>query len=191
MEIHPQKLHGSWDEGWALDIHTLSSEYVYDDPFGNPIFDTRRSDMGELVYQLKYRGHFGAAKRIAGVAHDFLSNVGLLEKIDLILPAPPTKTRSIQPAFVITEGIAELAGIAYVNDALVKKSDQEAKNISGIQKAAIASSIQFVRKLIRPCAILLVDDIFESGSTLNGCVGALRSDPNAKNIYVLTMTKTK
>ena len=39
--------------------------------------------------------------------------------------------------------------------------------------------------------ILLVDDLYSSGRTLNGCVNILKKDSNVLKIFVLTMTKTR
>lgn len=33
----PIKLNGIWNEGYALDYHTISSEYLGEDPFGKNI----------------------------------------------------------------------------------------------------------------------------------------------------------
>jgi hypothetical protein len=54
VEINPKPITGNWTEGFALDFHTLSSEYIGDDEYGHPQFDTKRSDVGELLYRLKY-----------------------------------------------------------------------------------------------------------------------------------------
>jgi len=36
--FNPRRINGVWREGFALDVHTLSSEYVGDDEFGRPRF---------------------------------------------------------------------------------------------------------------------------------------------------------
>lgn len=48
------KLKGNWAEGLAFDLHTLNSERVGENEYGYAKFNTTRSEMGELVYQLKY-----------------------------------------------------------------------------------------------------------------------------------------
>lgn len=46
--INPIKLIGSWIEGYALDYHVLSSEYLGVDAFGKDIFETKRTIMGDF-----------------------------------------------------------------------------------------------------------------------------------------------
>ena len=189
--VNPILLNGSWDYGIALDNHTQSSEYIGNDPFGNPRFNTVRTDMGELVYQLKYRGDRSAVVKLAEAAVDYLNSSGISQMINIILPAPPTRERRFQPTFLIAEAIADRVGIFYSDDALVKTSTAEAKNFAGADGEDNIVSVQFQKKFVIPCNILLIDDIFDSGKTLNACVNALRQDSNTKKVFVLTMTKAK
>jgi hypothetical protein len=54
VEVHPAPIDGPWIEGFVLDRHVISSV-----PIGylgeHMQFETIRSALGELVYQLKYR----------------------------------------------------------------------------------------------------------------------------------------
>lgn len=51
----PRLLTGAWRQGFALDIHTLSSEFIGHDEHGHPRFNNTYSEVGELLYQLKSR----------------------------------------------------------------------------------------------------------------------------------------
>jgi hypothetical protein len=53
--IHPIKIEGNREIGYALDVHTKSSQLLGYDEFGRGVFDTERSQIGELLYRLKYR----------------------------------------------------------------------------------------------------------------------------------------
>src|SRR5437879_12273704 len=64
IEIHPKEIRGSWDQGFVLDVHTISSTMIGYNEFGHPEFYTVRSPLGELVYRLKYRGDNGAIPSI-------------------------------------------------------------------------------------------------------------------------------
>ena len=47
---HPMRIPGVWRQGYVLDYHTIHSAFLGHDEFGNPIFDTKRTEVGELLY---------------------------------------------------------------------------------------------------------------------------------------------
>jgi ribonuclease HII len=54
MGNSPIEIKGNWEAGYALDLHTRAVELLGYDEFNRTIFDTVRSQIGELVYRLKY-----------------------------------------------------------------------------------------------------------------------------------------
>lgn len=191
MNISPIEIRGLWDKGWALDVHTIRSKYIGEDSFGNPHYETERSEIGEAVYGLKYKGDRNIVKEIASAAVTFIDSYMADFNIDIILPAPPTQKRTFQPVFAIAEEIAKYMNIFYLENLLVKDSSFPAKNMTHDEKTSIVFPIVCTKKAKRDCNILLIDDIYQTGATLNSCVKALREDCKIKNIYALTMTKTK
>lgn len=87
------ELNGNWKKGFAYDIHTLASTYMGVDENGYAHWDNTRSEMGELVYQLKYQGDTTILSKIV----DLLEKFKGLETMDAIIPIPPAKHRAIQP----------------------------------------------------------------------------------------------
>jgi len=55
LKINPVAIHGPWTQGWALDLHTLSSLFVGDDAFGHPQFENKKSLMALTL--TKTRSH--------------------------------------------------------------------------------------------------------------------------------------
>ena len=53
------RIPGNWKKGFAYDIHTLDSVYLGVDEYGHDRWENTRSEMGELLYDLKYHGHSG------------------------------------------------------------------------------------------------------------------------------------
>jgi hypothetical protein len=107
-----------WVEGYVLDYHAVSST-----PTGDPYyrFDTKRTDLGERLYQLKYRaGGATALTDIVDTAEQFLQ--GWKPPIDSILPAPPSRNRATQPAVEIARQLAVRLGLAMCENAVVKVS---------------------------------------------------------------------
>jgi len=58
MNVNIRKMNGPWDGGLSLDKHTLNSVYTGDNQYGHPTFDTTRSEIGESLYQLKYKDDY-------------------------------------------------------------------------------------------------------------------------------------
>lgn len=94
---NPVKIRGEWKDGYALDVHTLSSEFLGYDEFGNARFDTKRGELGELLYQFKYNRNADALQELAEVATAFVAKWGI--ELDAIVPVPPTRMRRPQPLF--------------------------------------------------------------------------------------------
>ena len=191
MNISPVELAGLWDYGWALDIHTINSTYIGEDSFGNSRYNTERSEIGEAIYRLKYKMDIRAVEEIAAAAVKFIEAHMADSNIDIILPVPPTLDRPFQPVFAIAEEIAKRTNIFYLDNLLEKNTDIPAKNMTSDEKTKTVFPIICTKKAKRDCNILLIDDIYHTGTTLNSCVRALREDSRIKKIYVLTMTKTK
>jgi len=85
-KINPIKLDGIWTEGYALDKHTISSEFLGTDEYGHNQFNTIRSDIGQLLYELKYKANIEKVVEIISLIKPFLLKWGIANKIDIILP---------------------------------------------------------------------------------------------------------
>jgi hypothetical protein len=64
-KINPRKIDGPWADGRVLDLHSTGSEFFGYDEYGHEQFDTRRTEVGELLYRLKYRSDASARRRSA------------------------------------------------------------------------------------------------------------------------------
>ena len=185
------KLPGPWESGYVLDHHTISSV-----PTGDPYhpFDTKRTELGELVYQFKYSGKMESVAAIVDTAEDFLRNRWEdLGPLDCVLPAPPSLPRKLQPVVVLARELAARLKIPTSEDAVVKiKPSQPMKNIPRVDRRAILDeAIQRGDGDVKGKRILLVDDLIESGSTLSRVTEVLLKEGGASAVYVLVMTRTK
>src|ERR1700749_1222981 len=94
-KINPRQLTGSWLEGYALDVHSTGSEFLGYDEYGHEQFDTKRTDVGELLYRVKYKGDETALAELADVMAKFVRSKRIPSEI--IVPVPPTRVRRVQP----------------------------------------------------------------------------------------------
>lgn len=190
-KIHPIQLHGNWDLGYAMDIHVVNSIPLGEDAYGNSRFDTTRSEIGELIYQFKYRGHYSVLSEIVDTVLAFLDQHPEMKSVDSIIPVPPTKERQYQPTQEIAEEIASRLGTYCCSNVLEKISDIESKTLLTEEKGKLQGTIKKIANARRKHSVLLIDDLYKSGATLRQCVDQLRTDPLVDKVYVITITKTK
>jgi competence protein ComFC len=185
------KIEGPWDAGVVIDKHTLSSEFLGNNEYGRPMFDTKRTEIGELVYQLKYQSNQAVLPHIVQLVKESIKSI---ELFDAIVPIPPSnQNRALQPVYLISEAIGKQFNVPVVH-ALNKNSLEEMKGVldktERIDKlretVAIQSEYDFNGK-----AILIIDDLFDSGSTLSVAAELVKDIGKARYVGVLAMTKTK
>ena len=132
MQVQVRKLEGSWDLGYALHKHTLSSVYLGDDEYGRPRFDTTRSEPGEALYQLKYRSDWTQAQALAAQVQQSL--LPLFGKIGLIVPMPASTMRARQPVNEIANELGRLTQTPVFDNIIVKapapEGSPQLKNLS-------------------------------------------------------------
>jgi predicted amidophosphoribosyltransferase len=186
------KLDGNWSKGLAYDIHTLKSEYLGQDAHGHDIFENTRSPMGELVYKLKYHGDTS----VVGEILNLLSKEVDFSRVDVIIPIPPSnKNRIIQPVYIIATAIGERFGVQVCQDAIIKlDGSHQLKEITDSEQriTELKKYMRLTNKYDLDCkTVLLLDDLYRSGSTLNVATELLLKIAKVKKVYVLAMTKTR
>lgn len=189
LKLNPIKLQGNWKEGYSIDLHTISSEFLGIDERGYEQYDTKRSQLGQLLYDLKYKQDKTATSKIITLISPFLKSWDIQNKIDAIIPIPPSnKHRKIQPVYEISQSISLILDVPIYHDFLENTRITESKN----QKNGISGSIIAKKEfVISNNNVLLIDDLYQSGMTINESVKTLREDSNINDIYILTMTKTR
>ena len=186
--MHPEPVDGPWIEGFVLDRHVISSR-----PIGylgeHMQFETTRSPLGELVYQLKYRN--GNPNDIVETAVAFIT-ARWSGVIDCLVMPPPSLHRTKQPALLIAEGIAASLGVPTLASAAIKATaTQQMKNVPSHERAPLLSAaIQPGSDSVQGRRVLLVDDLWETGSTLRR-VAEVLGQMGASEIRALTMTRAK
>ena len=192
IKINPIELKGIWDKGYALDIHTLRSIPICEDPFGNVMFDTTYSPIGGLLHDFKYKNKYDKLDEIVEATCQFLKVNPKMAGFEAILPVPPSnRNRLYQPTLEIAKAVAERLNVLYIDTVLEKTTEEQYKNMSSEKKAAMHGMIRQNIHAKRKVSLLLIDDIFDTGSTLRQCTEVLRKDPLINEIYVLTITKRR
>ena len=119
-----------------------------------------------------------------------------LKNYDIIIPVPIHDKRKSERGYNQSELIAkeiskEYARISYLNDVLIKKINnkpQSTKNSFERKQNVIGAYTLKNKEKINNKKILLLDDIYTTGNTVNECCRILQS-ANPKCIDVITIAK--
>jgi len=192
---HGLPLNGNWTKGFALDLHTTKSTLVSVDDFGHNKFDTLRPPIAEDLFQLKYRKDSGRVEKIASQAAYFLDKYKSGWQLDVIIPIPPSdQTRPFQPVYELAKSIGKKCDLPIDFSFLKKvKATSELKGIDDAEKRReiLKDAFDVEANSLTEKDVLLFDDLFRSGETLQAATDVLLKKGKARNIYVLTVTKTR
>ncbi|KHT41816.1 ComF family protein [Pectobacterium brasiliense] len=192
MKVNLKKIEGNWVLGYALDKHTLSSKFLGYDEYGHGRWDNTRSEPGEALYQLKYKHDF---TQIEALAQTIVNEIVTphFPKIGFAVPMPASKQRNVQPVTKLAERVAELIGVTCISNSLMKNSTGVSlKDLATKEEkeAAISSAFSVVDRISNEGQwnVLLIDDLFDTGATMEAACQALGSYNKVKDIYVATIS---
>ena len=193
-KFNPRKIYGSWSDGYVLDLHSTGSTYIGDNEFGHPQFETHRTEIGELLFRLKYRSDETAEAELVETAAAFVREWGVQPSI--IVPIPPTRTyRKLQPVARLADGLGAKLKIPTVPDAIRKqKQFAELKNVYDAEerRKLLEGAFDVNSSRVKGHRVLLVDDLYRSGATMNAIAEVvLRSGATAVFAFAFTQTRNR
>jgi predicted amidophosphoribosyltransferase len=190
-QFQPRRILGKWTQGFALDVHTLSSIPVGYNEYGHMQFDTTRSDVGELLFRLKNRADTSAVPQLVADAVTFMQR--WQPAIDMIVPVPPSNMRTVQPVSLLAEGISKQLALPLVHAVTKTRDTPQLKNIFDLD--ARLTALEGVHMadpaLTQGKRVLLFDDLFRSGATMNVITTVLYDQGKAADVFALTITRTR
>ncbi|MGO9688877.1 MAG: hypothetical protein ACLP2X_10070 [Syntrophobacteraceae bacterium] len=110
---HPRRILGKWREGFALDIHTISSIPIGHNEYGHMQYDTARSELGELLYRLKFKSDDTVVSEIADAAAAFVRE--WKAGVEILVPVPPSSPRALQPVPVLGNALSQRLNIPLID----------------------------------------------------------------------------
>lgn len=190
--ISPKKIDGLWDEGFALDYHTSGCDFVGFDENNQESFASTRTAMGELYYRLRSKNDLTVIDEIAKTAAEFVRSKNW--SIDMVIPVPPSSPRIMQPVVVLAERLAKELKIVCCKECAVRVKNAPQPN-NGVGPGGsgniLSGAFQVDRAKIRGRRILLFDDLYRSGATLNGLYSTIQKSGLTSGIYALALTMTR
>jgi predicted amidophosphoribosyltransferase len=194
MEVRIKKIEGSWDLGYVLHKHTLSSVHLGVDEWGHDRFENTRSEPGEALYQLKYRQDWSQVEPLAAQIQETL--LPLFGNIGMIIPMPASTVRAKQPVNELAYALGRLMGKPVFDQMIVKAAapagSPALKNLHtrAEKDAALAGRITINEVITNEGQwnALLLDDLFDTGATMDAVCQALRTYRKINRIYAAAIT---
>lgn len=190
MQVAMRQVFGPWDQGWVLAKHTLSSTYLGDNEYGRPTFQTIRSEVGEATYQLKYRQAYGQVEPLAATLVEHV--LPRFADVGFIVPMPASTARARQPVTEVALAVGKMIGKPVFTELLLKEKGQSLKDLHGKDEklAALKDRMQIVNRIPNEGRwnVMLIDDLFDSGASMEAACATLRTYAKVGRIYVAALT---
>lgn len=158
------------DAKWAGNLENNASIYQYND------------FLKALMARYKYRGDYVLAKVFSEEVRNTLSEASF----DLLVPIPLSKERLLERGFNQATGLAVEAGFETV-DALVRVHGEKQSKKSREERIHLKQVFKVTEPVLDK-RILLIDDIYTTGSTLQHAAKAL-VESGAKSISSFTLAR--
>lgn len=187
----PRLIIGAWTKGYALDLHTLSSQAIGYNEFGHLQFENKYSEVGGLLYLLKSKSNAESIPLIAAAAVSFLNK--WKPNVDLIVPVPPTKARRLPPVISVATEISKITNLPVLDCVTKTRACPELKSVQGLdERLQLLDGLHAVKSgIVAGKRVLLFDDLYRSGATMNAITAELLKNGGASAVYALTITKTR
>lgn len=165
-------------------------------------FYRAESDYRHITQRIKYNGNIEAGVFFGNILGEKLASGSLFQDVDLIIPVPlhwrRHWKRGYNQAQVIAEGISARLGAPVRSDILIRPRSTKSQTRLSIEEKSL--NVKNAFRLHKRCRvsiphelsgirhILLVDDVFTTGSTALACFTALRSVfPPSVRISIATL----
>lgn len=146
-----------------------------------------------IIHQLKYNNHRNIAIQLGEAIGKRILQSPRFGHIDWVVPVPlhPAKLRKrgYNQSELVAAAIAKYISAKVNNDNLFRTGNNESQTkhsrINRMENVRGLFDIHNIH-LFQDCGVLLVDDVFTTGSTILECCKALDKTPNI-NLYVYTI----
>lgn len=137
-----------------------------------PFFYSRDSSVASLVHDFKYRGFPHLAVTLGAIGASRLSDSGIFNGVEILLPVPLHWAKLIRRGYnqteMIARGISSITGIPIGNHLRARKPHRTQTSLSSERRIANTKGVFALRhpEEIRGMHIMIVDDICTTGATL-------------------------
>ncbi len=148
----------------------------------------------EMVYRFKYSGHLQYAPVLGEIMVTYIKQKTDTKIFDILIPVPMHKTKQKQRGYnqaaLLAAAISDRLHIPTDEDILIRTKQTKAQ--SGLSIIERQNNIKDAFQVQRPTMIehkivLLIDDIYTTGSTIEGCSKVILA-AGARAVYFLALS---
>lgn len=157
------------------------------------LYFTKKGISQNLIHNLKYKNRQEIGTYLGNLYANELKNLEIFKEIDFIIPVPLHKKRFYKRGYnqvtTFCKAIEKNIRIPMIDDVLVKK--HHSKSLTDKSKQARLENNKNVfsienQEKIEGKHILIIDDVFTTGATIEACAKEILKIKNTK-ISILTM----
>ncbi|MCK6539794.1 MAG: helix-turn-helix domain-containing protein, partial [Anaerolineales bacterium] len=176
---HPRPLKGNWQAGFALDFHSSFQGA-----------DWNRSGVGDLTYRLKYQSDPTALPTLVEHTRNLFNAHPEMKQFDVVIPVPSSTPREFDPVREFCKALSKALDKPMQTPLVKTRQTQPQKEMKTLpQKRDNVAGAFALNSDITGKRVLLVDDLFDSGATLEE-ITKLLIKHKAARVNVLTLTRT-
>lgn len=125
------------------------------------------------------------------MATDFIRQWG--PPVATIVPVPPSRPRSTQPVQQLSEGLSKSLSLPLHDVVLKAPSPKELKDVFDYHERLklLQDAYNIDSTVLRGKAVLLLDDLYRSGATLNAVAATLSTKGMVGAVYAFCPTRTR
>lgn len=152
---------------------------------------TVRTPIGELEYLAKYKQDTKAIEELISICSAFIQNTTNYKAAKLIAPIPPREGKAFDLPTILCSGIANKLRLEFITIGHWSKEKCQLKQLSVEQKwgALEGSQLEVNPKLQGKGPLILLDDLYQSGCTINFVANMLQHHCDLK-VYGLSLVKS-
>lgn len=169
------------DGGVALAFHTTiqNGRHVH-------------TEVGERVHAFKYQGEKMQLEWLLERALHMLAKHQHFKEVDAVVFVPSTKgDRAYEPVKLFAEKLRQRLGVQTAYQLRKMRTTHPQKDMTTLEQKRrnVAGAFTVDAPSVSGQRVLLVDDIYDSGATINEAARVLKN-AGARKVYALTLTKT-
>ena len=159
------------EDSWRQEAYAFASALF---------FYEEESGYRHIPHQIKYQGNILAGRYFGRMLGRELMSADWTSDVDMVIPVPlhwkRRWSRGYNQAEIIAEGVAAELGVPMRTDILKRVRKTQTQTVLDVSEksANVSGAFSACAPVADPKHILLIDDVFTTGSTLHSCYLALR-----------------